>query len=336
MADTVNYPKQRGLPSLWRQQRWQLAAAGFGIGVLYTLGAWLSGLEISWGGRDVTVWVGGLIEISFAIWGYLLGANLELREREQETSARLRLQTDNISRIRARLAETEKLAALGQVAGTIAHEVRNPLAILRTMTQNLTEAADKDEINATCEMLIDEIDRLSRVTSSLLDLAQPLTLVKSTLGIDEILDRTELLAGQMLANRSITLQRGAASSPEQGLEADPDLICQVLLELLANAADASGEGGVVQLAAETHTDREPPRVELAVTDQGPGIPGSLREKIFEPFYTTRQGGHGLGLAVARQIVEAHGGKLAVTDGPSGGARFQLHLPITPTLPVEVA
>ena len=104
---------------------------------------------------------------------------------------------------------------------------------------------------------------------------------------------------------------------------DGDLICQVLLGLLANAAEAAPSGGEVALGAAAADGT----VEIAVADSGPGVPPELRARIFEPFFTTRPRGTGLGLAVARQIVEAHGGRIEVGERTGGGARFTLHLPV---------
>ncbi len=323
MTRAIDPPKR----PIWRQRRWQLALVGFVLGVFETAVALLAGLEIRLGDRDATLWVGGFVELSFAVWGYLLGSTLEIRERERLASSRLRSQAERLTQIRARLAESEKLAVLGQLAGTIAHEVRNPLAILRSMTQNLSESVDDEEVDRTCEALIEEMDRLSRVTSSLLDLAKPLSLERSPVGVEEILERTDLLAQQMLAARSIKLTRSGSGSKPVVLEADPDLICQVLLELLSNAAAVSPEGSEVRLESAVLGDLEPSRLELTVVDSGPGVPATERPRIFEPFYTTRSDGHGLGLAVARQIAEAHGGSLGVTPVATGGARFHLRLPM---------
>ncbi len=318
----------------WRRERWQLAGAGFVLGVLYTALAVAADLEIRLARREVTLLVGALIELSFAAWGFLLGATLEARRRERATAARLQEQTRHLAGIRARLAESEKLASLGELAGAIAHEVRNPLAILRSMSQNLTESVEDREVERTCNLLIEEIDRLSRVTSSLLDLAKPMALQRSRVAVREILERTELLARPMLAARDVTLDALPAPGGEQALEVDPDLVCQVLLELLSNAAEATAAGGSVRLEARVSKEERGGRFDCTVTDDGPGIPESSRDRIFEPFFTTGANGHGLGLAVARRIAEAHGGTLRLAEsmragGAHSGASFVLGLPLQP-------
>jgi signal transduction histidine kinase len=106
------------------------------------------------------------------------------------------------------------------------------------------------------------------------------------------------------------------------VQADGDLVCQVLVGLLANAAEATPAGGEVVVRARAENGS----IALAVADSGPGIAPELRARVFEPFYTTRPNGTGLGLAVARQIVEAHGGRIDVADRPGGGACFTILLP----------
>ena len=110
--------------------------------------------------------------------------------------------------------------------------------------------------------------------------------------------------------------------PLPTLAVDGDLVCQVLVGLLSNAAQASAPGGAVTVRAAAVGDG----VELSVSDEGPGIAPELRDRVFEPFFTTRADGTGLGLAVARQIVEAHGGHIDVGERAGGGARFTLRLP----------
>jgi signal transduction histidine kinase len=107
------------------------------------------------------------------------------------------------------------------------------------------------------------------------------------------------------------------------ITADGDLVCQVLLGLLSNAGQAVPAGGSVTVAARAAADA----VELAVSDDGPGIPADIRSRIFEPFFTTRPRGTGLGLAVVRQIVEAHGGSIDVGERAGGGACFTVRLPV---------
>jgi len=189
--------------------------------------------------------------------------------------------------------------------------------------QGLGEAvpADDAEARRACSFITAEIDRLGSVVSSLLGFARPPRLAPRPVAVGTLFEQAMLLARQDLAAKDIRVRRADAPSlPE--VQADSDLVVQVLLGLLANAADAVPPGGEVTLDARAANGM----VEIAVADSGPGIPEELRARVFEPFFTTRDKGTGLGLAVARQIVEAHQGRIEVADGPGGGARFRITLP----------
>ena len=317
----------------WHRQRWKYAAASFLLGVLYTSVALLLGFELRLGDREVTLLGGGLIEVSFAAFGYLLGLTVEARRREQAAAEQIQQQLEELAAIQAKLAQQEKLASLGQLAGAIAHEVRNPLAILRSLVQNLDESlveGTADDLRSgreTCGLLLEEIDRLAHVTSTLVGFARPLTLERSIVPAAEVAARTDLLARQMLSGHDVRLVLSGPQKDEPRLDADPDLVCQVLLGLLENAAAASPRGGEIELAWKGEGDG----VELTVTDHGDGVPEELRDKIFEPFFTTRADGNGLGLAVARQIVEAHGGRIAAEPAAPKGTRFRIRLPAAASL-----
>lgn len=311
----------RGRP---RFDRWWGLAAGLAWAVVDTTLAVAMGIRFQVNGADATLLTGLFFGSSFAGFGFLVGYVVEGRRRDRESAQVIREQLDALAATRARLAQSEKLAALGQLAAAIAHEVRNPLGVIRSAAQGIGEtvpAADADTRRA-CGFITDEIDRLSSVVSSLLAFARPLQLQRRAVDVPELLDRAALLAGEDLAHRAVRLERADATGLP-ALDVDPDLVCQVLLGLLANAAEAVGAGGAITIEAR----RAERGVEIAVADSGPGVPAEVRERIFEPFFTTRARGTGLGLAVARQIVEAHGGAIAVGDRPGGGARFSLRLPV---------
>lgn len=298
------------------RMRYILTAAGIVLAAVDTVTLVILGVTFAMNGRDVSqmifVWFGS----SFAILGWLLGWALDTRRRERAALAHL-------DDARERIAQAEKLAVLGQLTAAIAHEVRNPLAIIRSSVQNASEALPPNDAQAakSCTFAIEEIDRLTRVTNTLLGFARPIRLNKSKTEVGHLFDRTEVLARRLLEKKQQTLER-ASSTSALAAELDADLVCQVLLGLIANAAEATPARGRVILEA---TKNDQGKIELAVADSGPGVPAELRDKIFDPFVTTRADGTGLGLAVARQIVEAHGGKIAVGDRAGGGARFAIML-----------
>lgn len=316
----------------WRRERWQYAAASFVLGVIYTGLAMLFGFEFQLAERDVTFWVGGLVEFSFAAFGYVLGVSVESRRREQAAAEQIQRQLEDLAAARAKLAQQEKLASLGELAGAVAHEVRNPLAILRSLVQNLEESLGEAEPavegRETCGLLLEEIDRLAHVTSTLVGFARPLTLERRSASAASIAERTRLLGSQMLRDRAVRLRLVGEEGHDATLDADADLLCQVLLGLLENAAEASPAGEGIELAWRRSAEGG---VEFTVTDRGEGIAEELREKVFEPFFSTRPQGTGLGLAVARQIVDAHGGEISVVPRTDWGSCFRLRLPASSSL-----
>jgi len=299
-----------------RRLRWWGVAAGLVLGAVDMRSLVWMGASFEMGGRDVTSLVALWFGSSFAFLGFLLGDAVESRRRERAAASAL-------DAARSRVAQSEKLAALGQLAAAIAHEVRNPLAVVRSAAQGLGEtlpAADADGHRAA-SFIVAEVDRLSSVVTSLLAFARPLQLQTRPTAVPEVVARAVTLAGADLAAKRVRLARDEAAALPL-VQADGDLVCQVLVGLLANAAAATPAGGEVLVRARASQDA----VELAVADSGPGIAPELRARVFEPFFTTRPNGTGLGLAVARQIVEAHGGRIDVADHPGGGACFTVRLP----------
>ena len=310
--------------------RWNLALAGVLLGFVDLWFAHSTGIRFDINGRDASLVVLTYLAFSFGGLGYLLGYLLELRRKEQQNALLIQDQLAALEEIRERLAQNEKLASLGQLASAIAHELRNPLAIIRSTVQNLEEdlPPEAEEAQESCGFVREEIDRLSRVTATLLDFSRPLRPRPQPLRVEDLFERVTLLSKRLLAPRRLRLESHVAEALRHSTAAspmaDPDLTCQVLLGLLDNAAQVTPEGGVVRLSASEDAED----LTLSVSDGGPGVPDELRGQIFEPFFTTRGQGTGLGLAVARQIAKAHGGHLEVDDGPLGGARFTLRLPVS--------
>jgi signal transduction histidine kinase len=295
------------------RKRWVFAAATFGLGLIYTSLLALLGVEVRVAGRNVALPVAAATEVAFGAFGFLLG-----RAAETRTAERRSLET--LAALQSRLLRAERLATVGQVASRIAHEVRNPLAIIRSMVQNLGERAEVDA-RRTCDQVLDEIDRLSRVTSSLVGLSRPLRPRIVEVEAKDVVSRVEWLSRRLLDGRGVGLR--VSAGPERArVRADPDLACQVLLGLVSNAAEATDEGGTIDIVWE----ESPGEVIFAVQDRGPGVPPELRENIFDPFFTTKAGGAGLGLAVAREVAEAQGGRVDLERSKDAGARFALHLP----------
>jgi signal transduction histidine kinase len=220
------------------------------------------------------------------------------------------------------LAQTRtKLAALNEMAAGLAHEVRNPLAALKGAAGMLGRCLPAED--AACrghvELITEEIERLDRVLVSFQDFTRPVTVRTEQVSVNEIIGRTlRLLKGH---EGGIAI-RSQLDDRLPFVKADPALLRQVFLNIIRNAAEACGEGGELSVA----TASAGGEVTAAFTDDGPGIAPDMRERLFEPFASTKPSGMGVGLAISRRIVEAHGGRLEVEDASPRGARVRVVLP----------
>ena len=310
-------------PAPGGRRRWRFAGAAFGLGLLYTGLIAAAGVEVRLAGRNVALPVALATELAFAVFGFLLGRSAEARSADRRTAEAERGALERLASLQARLVQAEKLATVGQISSRIAHEVRNPLAIVRSLVQNLAEGAPEpaDDTRRQCSLVLEEIDRLARVTASLTGLARPVQPRLSTFPAADVVARVEWLGRHLLGERPIALQTAPGPS-DALLRADPDLVCQVLLGLIANGAEASPDGGAVGLAWEAREGN----VVFQVSDRGTGVAAEVRDRIFDPFFTTKETGTGLGLAVARELAEAQGGRVVLESAGSGGACFALCLP----------
>jgi signal transduction histidine kinase len=228
------------------------------------------------------------------------------------------------------LVRSERLAAVGKMAAMIAHEVRNPLSAIGLNTELLDEelgavpGAGGDEARALCRAIHTEVDRLTAITEEYLHLARLPTPKLQPEPIGGVVESLAQFEREQLAQRGVALE--IALAPElPTTRIDEAQIRQALLNLLRNAADAVAGRGGGRVRIETR--RSATGVEVVVDDDGPGISGDVAGKIFDPFFSTKEGGTGLGLALTQQIVRGHGGRIAVGTSPWGGARFCLELPL---------
>ncbi len=233
---------------------------------------------------------------------------------------RCRLVLSNAREI-ASLEQRRRLAAMGEMAAGLAHEIRNPLAGLKGAAQYLQTEEVGPEAREMLQVIVDEANRLDIVVGNFLDYARPLQLERSEAPINTLVGRAlGLLRAQGLPPNVTPVESLADDLPP--IAVDTARIGQVLVNLLHNAIQAMPTGGVLTVT----TRRREDWVEIAVADTGSGITAENLNKLFVPFHTTRAGGTGLGLAISRRLVDAHGGEIQVSSEPGRGATFVVRLP----------
>jgi signal transduction histidine kinase len=313
------------------KRRWSIwglfAGALMGVG---DLTAFLAlGLEMRLAGRSVMTEVMILFMVTYGVLGYVIGKLMEARAQAREDARTIASQLRALEASQRVALQNEKLAAIGRLAAGIAHEVRNPLGVIRASASMVREHfSPEEEAHRACEFIREEIDRLNSLITSLLTFSRPAELRLQPVMIEHVIDRALQLTNDELQRRGITVKRESEGTLPTVM-ADPDLIAQVIFGLLINAAEAVGEHGLVIV----RTVSEQGQVIVEVVDTGPGIAPTDVERIFEPFFTTKSSGTGLGLPMAARIVRAHGGLIEVVPGQGAskdgaGARFRVHLPVS--------
>jgi two-component system sensor histidine kinase HydH len=219
------------------------------------------------------------------------------------------------------LERSRRMAALGKMAAGIAHEIRNPLGTLRGFAQFFgnQENANEDNVKYS-ELMVSEIDRLNHTVSGLLQFSRPREPHLDHVTLDDLLKKTVTLMEADLASHAVQFHCQINTGIE--LQADPDLILQVLMNLLKNSINATQSGAEISL----HCIEGKHTIRISVTDTGCGMSEEEREKMFDPFFTTTRTGTGLGLAVSHQIVEQHHGTFEVVTEKGHGTTVTMVLP----------
>jgi len=228
-----------------------------------------------------------------------------------------------VKRLEAALENSRHLAALGELAASLAHEIRNPLSAVSGSFQMLASRPDfNEEDRSLTEIVMRELTRMERLVTDMLEYARPREPDKRVIDLGATVGEVvrAFLVGKECEGREVEF----AADEAVFARADHAQIRQVVWNLLRNAAQVTDDGGTIRAAVERGED--PGFVVIVVADDGPGIPERERERIFDPFYSTRERGLGLGLAICRRIVDAHGGEIRVEPGDEGGTVFEIRLP----------
>jgi PAS domain S-box-containing protein len=222
-------------------------------------------------------------------------------------------------RLRARLLHTERLSALGEMAARIAHEVRNPLVSIGAAAQVVAEELQPSSaVGAEVTAIVREVKRLDAIVTDFLRFARPRRTERREADLDPVVRESVDLVRAKAPQHKLTV----TIEPPLYARCDPDGIKQVLLNVLLNAVEASASGEV-EIEARVLGDQ----VELSIADRGPGVPASARSRVFDPFFSTKTRGTGLGLAVSKQIIDEHQGRIRLLNRRGGGTRVVIELPI---------
>lgn len=241
-----------------------------------------------------------------------------------ELNAQFGQMIDNLEQSKRDIVRVAKLAVIGEMAASMAHEVRTPLGILRSSAQMLQREQQLSPVGQEMiEFILSESQRLNELVTTLLECARPKTPHFTPQNLHSILEHTLNLIQSQADQKHITLTSHFGVLAH-GISGDRDQLTQVFLNLIINAIQHTPQHGQISVA----TAMQAGYVHVQIKDNGPGIKDEHKQTVFDPFFTRRQDGVGLGLTVVQQIVTAHAGQIYITDAPGGGACFHVELPCT--------
>ena len=261
--------------------------------------------------------------------GRIIMAYSEVTDRLQHSHDQLQ---QTVESLRGELTEKNRelerrnrLAALGEMAAGMAHEIRNPLGGIQLYASMLAkDVADKPDSFLLVGKISAGVKRLESLVSQVLHFTREITANLTEIDLSVAVEQAVDLARGTIDARGLNCEVDGPASLT--VSADSMLIGQAVLNLLLNAADATPAGGKVLVRFHAAVDVAGARqFHVIVQDSGPGIPGAILDRIFNPFFTTKDTGTGLGLAIVHRVVEAHDGTIVVTNPPEGGARFEIRI-----------
>ncbi len=232
------------------------------------------------------------------------------------------LKTEELLASQERLVRSERFAAIGEAAAYVSHEIKNPLMVIGGLARQVENKENDPPLKEKLHIIQTEVQRLENFLGDLRDFTRPATPVMQKININEVIHEVDALMKEEAKNRGVKLlERLDPHLPP--LQADPNQMKQVLLNLVKNALEAMDSGGRVVLTS----GAEDNQVWFSVEDTGGGMPPEVLEKIFNPFFTTKKKGTGLGLAVIHKIVADHHGSVSVQSLPDQGTTFRIKLPV---------
>ena len=261
----------------------------------------------------------------------LKGAQEEIREGIRNLEHKVEERTQELKAAQSQLLHSEKLAAVGALAATVAHEINNPLTgvytyiklMERKIGQGQHGAEDIEKYKAYLDTSRREVERTTAIVQNLLDFTRPKEPIRKPINLVKVVEESLALIRNKLTLHNIDVVNRMSPLPE--IQADPGHMKQVFLNLLINAGEAMEEGGTLTIRSEHHLERK--TVTVSVRDTGVGIEEKDLARIFDPFFSTKKKGTGLGLSVVHGIVTRHNGKVEIESAPGKGTEFRVILPV---------
>ena len=234
---------------------------------------------------------------------------------------------DELVATQNQLIQSERMAAIGELVACIAHEMRNPLSSVKLNLQIMEmDLKEDDVLSEHCSIALDQVGQLEGMFSDLLNYSKPLVLEKRSVVVEELVNRgLEQLSGE-IASRDIRVIR-TNHMDLLAVTADADKIVQVLVNVLKNAMQASPQGSEIRITIQEDEAPQGRVSEIIITDHGPGISARNLQNIFQPFFTTKKKGTGLGLCIVKKIMDAHRGTVSVSSEEGKGTTVRLVLPV---------
>jgi signal transduction histidine kinase len=252
----------------------------------------------------------------------LLGLNRKLEDKVRQRTTELEEKSLQLIRAQEELLRNEKLAAIGSLAAGVAHEINNPTAIIRGNVELLQmELGRGAPGREEADEIMKQTERVSLITQNLLSFAREQMIHPQQVQLNSLLEEILSQLSHQVTMSGVQLRQSlCATLPE--VEGDRERLRQVFTNILLNAVQAMAGQGTLSLGT-LFDERE---VRVTIADSGPGIASAIREKIFNPFFTTKSNGTGLGLSVSYGIVQAHGGSIDISSAAGQGATFRVRLP----------
>ncbi|HVP57052.1 MAG TPA: ATP-binding protein [bacterium] len=250
---------------------------------------------------------------------------LEVESHKSTVETLVREKSDELAKAHQELANAKRLSDIGNLAATVAHELRNPLSVMQTALYNIRRKRRDEAIDRHLDNIERKIQESSQIINNLMSYARVGAPELQKSNLSRIIDQSLALSAQEFSRSKVKLERDLKAIANLELEVDPAQINQVFVNVLSNAYQAVSEGGHIKISAAL--ERTAQMALITFSDDGVGIPGDQIGRVFDPFFTTRTHGTGLGLTISRDIISHHGGEISIQSKEGGGTSVTVALPV---------